>query len=254
MIATRLSSVWQVAGVAAAALCCYLVSQSVAAERTGLSKVDRQIAQANDEIARLQTELGTRGRMAQLESWNTKVLELKAPRPAQFVADGTQLVALYATKGRPALQLDPNIVAQQGDTTKVTYQPAPAPAAPSVAPVPNRVPDAPDVAPPRALLQTAAFVRPKPQALAPHVQHVSATKPDHSAEPADASDAQPLLRTATFVRAKPQRLAPEAPSIERAAYRPAAARPIKLASLLPSDIADIAASERGKGRRAKADR
>ena len=36
IVATRLSAVWQVAGVAAAALCCYLVSQSVASERAGL--------------------------------------------------------------------------------------------------------------------------------------------------------------------------------------------------------------------------
>ncbi len=235
MIATRLSSVWQVAGVAAAALCCYLVSQSVAAERAGLGKVDRQIAQARDEIARLQTELGTRGRMDQLESWNNQALALKAPRPAQFVADGTQLVALYARNDRPALPLDQNIVASQGATTTVSYQPAP-----------------------------------QPKAAAPASAPVVA---DADADDSDAAPAQPLLRTATYVRPKPQRLAPEAPQVTRAAYHPddlsgedaapvhvakparAAARPrLTLASLLPDDIDDIAAAERGKGRRAKADR
>jgi hypothetical protein len=221
MIATtRLSSVWQVAGVAAAALCCYLVSQSVAAERAGLTKVDREISRTQDEIARLSTELGTRGRMEQLESWNTQVLGLKAPRPRQFVSGGTQLVALFAHNGRPALQLDPNIVQQQGDVTKVSYKPAPA-ATPTPAP-------APDIAPTRV----------QPEALAP---------------------AQPLLRTATYVRPKPERLAPDDTAIQHAAYHPDAA-PVRkastssLSSLLPPDIDDIAAAERGKGKRAKADR
>lgn len=207
MIATRLSAVWQVAGVAAAALCCYLVSQSVAAERAGLGKIDRRIGQAHDEIARLETELGARGRMDQLESWNMQALGLKAPRPAQFVADGTQLVALYARNGRPALQLDPDVVATQGDTTTVAYHPAP-----------------------------AATARVVPTAM-----------PRPAAEPAETVPAEPLLRTATFVRPKPQRLAPEAPIIH-VAFHPAAT------SLLPADIADIAAAERGKGLRAKADR
>jgi hypothetical protein len=206
MIATRLSSVWQVAGVAAAALCCYLVSQSVAAERAGLIKVDREIARTQDDIARLNTELGARGRMEQLESWNTQVLELKAPRPAQYVSGGPQLVALYSRNGRPALQLDPTIVAQQGAVTKVAYQPAPVSA------------PAPEIA------------RPTP---AP----VEVETPS-----------QPLLRTATYVRAKPQRFAPDEAPVVRAAYRPV------VASLLPADIADIAAAERGKGRSAKADR
>ncbi len=236
MIATRLSSVWQVAGVAAAALCCYLVSQSVAAERAGLTKVDREIARTQDDIARLNTELDTRGRMEQLESWNTQVLGLKAPRPTQFVSGGTQLVALFARNGRPALQLDPNIVAQQGDVTKVSYHPAPA-----VAPAPVAAP-APE----------------KPAPSAPSVD--------------DDAPAQPLLRTSTFVRPKPERLAPDAPPVEKAAYHPAAVEKVayhpapahvrlassssssSLSSLLPSDIAGLAASERGKGKRAKADR
>jgi hypothetical protein len=215
MIATRLSSVWQVFCVAAAALCCYLVSQSVAAERAGLGKVDREIQRAHDDIARLQTELGVRGREAQLESWNTQALSLKAARPVQYAVSGADLVARFARNGRPALPLDRNILDQQGDTTKVAYQPAPA-------------------------------AKPAPAPAAPAIE-------DESPAPA-----QPLLHTATYVRVKPQRLAPEAAPIVRAAYHPPVA-----ASLLPADIADIAATERGgsasaagrgKGSRAKADR
>lgn len=216
MIATtRLSSVWQVAGVAAAALCCYLVSQSVAAERAGLTKVDREITRTQDDIARLNTELGTRGRMEQLESWNTQVLGLKAPKPTQFVSGGTQLVALFSHDRRPALPLDPNIVAQQGDVTKVAYKPAPvAIPAPDVAP--TRVqPEA--EAPAQPLLRTATYVRPRPERLAPD---------------------EPAIQHTAFHPAPVRKAAPSS----------------SLSSLLPADIDAIAAAERGKGKSAKADR
>lgn len=160
MIAARLSSVWQVAGVAVAALCCYLVSQSVAAERANLAKVDRQIASTKDEIAKLSTEIGARSRLTQLDSWNG-TFGLKAPRPAQYVESGVQLASLYGRKGQPTLQLDPNIVAQQGATHVVSYQ------APAAKPAP--APHAPEVVTPQApaqpMLRTAAYVRPKTTAL-----------------------------------------------------------------------------------------
>lgn len=165
MIATRLSSVWQVAGVAAAALCCYLVSQSVAAERASLAKVDRQIASAEHEITKLKTEISTRSRMGQLESWNA-VFALRAPRPAQVVSDGVQLVSLYGRHGRPALPLDPAIVAQQGAVDRVAYQKpassAPAPAPSHAAPAPAEAAPAPE----QPLLRIATYVRPKVDRLA----------------------------------------------------------------------------------------
>ena len=223
IVGTRLSAVWQVAGVAAAALCCYLVSQSVAAERAGLLKVDREIAQTHDEIAKLHTEIGVRGRMGQLERWNTEVLALQAPRPSQFVANGVQLASLYGRKGQPALQLNPAIVAQQGAVDKVAYSPSLAPQ-----------------------------VQPAPMAAGAAVH-----------EPAIASaPAQPLLRAATYIRPATNRLAPatgpsmSAPFLEKAAYQPA--RPIvRMAispvvtkpathaakSLLPADIGQLAARE-----------
>jgi len=164
MIATRLSSVWQVAGVAAAALCCYLVSQSVAAERASLAKVDRQIASAEHEITKLKTEISTRSRMGQLESWNA-VFALRAPRPAQVVSDGVQLVSLYGRHdGRPALPLDPAITAQQGPVDRVAYQ-KPAPSAPAPAPS-HAAPAEAAPAPEQPLLRIATYVRPKVDRLA----------------------------------------------------------------------------------------
>ncbi len=164
IVATRLSAVWQVAGVAAAALCCYLVSQSVASERAQLIKVDRQIAATHDQIAGLQMEIGVRARMGQLESWNRDVLALQAPRPSQFVASGVQLASLYGRKTAPALRLDPAIVPQQGGPTMAAYHapaaPLAVPAAPAHAGTAASSSTAPDMPATQPLLRTAAYVRP----------------------------------------------------------------------------------------------
>ena len=226
MIATRLSAVWQVAGVAAAALCCYLVSQSVAAERAGLDKVDRQIAAAHDDIAKLQTEIGVRARMGQIESWNRDVLALQAPRPSQFVASGVQLASLYGRKGAPALQLDPAIAAQQGSPTTVAYHPAPTHAQPApAAPIP--VAPTPEVAPSQPLLRTATFVRPAPDRLG-------------GAQPS-APSAAPVMQKASFEVIKPAADAPKAKARVVAPVKVARAEAPK--SLLPDDIATLAARE-----------
>ena len=231
MIATRLSAVWQVAGVAAAALCCYLVSQSVAAERAGLNKVDRQIAETHDAIARLQMEIGVRARMGQLESWNRDVLALQAPRPSQFVPSGVQLASLYGRKGQSVLQLDPAIAAQQGSPTNVSYQPA----RPQTQQAPTVTTPVPEAMPPQPLLRNAAFVRPAPDRLSGMSSVATAT---------------PVVQKASFEPIKPNSAAKL--SFEPA-KAPAAPRvkptPVKLAArdslkpLLPDDIGALAARE-----------
>ena len=55
--------------------------ESVATERASLEKVDRQIADTRDDIAKIEMEIGVRARMGQLESWNREVLAPQAPRP-----------------------------------------------------------------------------------------------------------------------------------------------------------------------------
>jgi hypothetical protein len=67
MIARSFKSVIWVATVGGAALACYMVSLRVATERADLVKVEHQILAAKREIRMLQTELGTRGRMSQLD-------------------------------------------------------------------------------------------------------------------------------------------------------------------------------------------
>jgi hypothetical protein len=62
-----------------------MLSLNVASERAELSRIERQIIATKQEIRLLQTELGTRGRMAQLEQWNAEVLALAAPASNQFL-------------------------------------------------------------------------------------------------------------------------------------------------------------------------
>jgi len=237
IIATRLSAVWQVAGVAAAALCCYLVSQSVAAERASLEKVDRQIADTRDDIAKLQTEIGVRARMGQLESWNRNVLALQAPRPSQFVASGLQLASLYGRHGQPALQLDPAIASQQGSPMNAAYQPAapaqaktqPAPAAPMpVAPTPQ-------IAPTPPMLRIAAYVRPAPDRLAGDASATAAPSTP-TVQKASLEVVKPAIEDAPKAKPKPDaKLKADAP------VKLAHADPVR--SLLPADIGQLAARE-----------
>jgi hypothetical protein len=85
MMSRGFKPVGWVAGVAAAALGCYMLSLNVASERAELAKLERGIIMAKREIRSLETELGTRGRLQQLESWNANVLALSAPTSAQFL-------------------------------------------------------------------------------------------------------------------------------------------------------------------------
>ena len=79
MIARGFKPVAWVAAVALPALGCYMLSLKVAAERAELANVETRILAARQDIRTLQTELGTRGRLQQLEQWNADVLALAAP-------------------------------------------------------------------------------------------------------------------------------------------------------------------------------
>jgi hypothetical protein len=100
MSARNFHSISMAAGVAAAALGCYMVSLRVAAERTTLEQVETRIVLAQRDIRLLQTEVGTRGRLAQLEKWNVKVLALSAPDANQFLQGSFQLATLVRPRDR----------------------------------------------------------------------------------------------------------------------------------------------------------
>ena len=115
MSAHGFKSVFMVGGIAAAALGCYLVSLRVASERAALESVENKIVLAQRDIRLLSTEIGTRGRLAQLERWNVKVIRLAAPSADQFVESSFQLATLAKPDAKPALE------------APVVYASAPAP-------------------------------------------------------------------------------------------------------------------------------
>ena len=101
MSARGFGSLISAGAVAGAALGFYLVSLRVASERAALESVESEIALAQRDIRLLQTELGTRGRLAQLERWNVRFIRLSAPTADQFVDGGFQLATLIKPQARP---------------------------------------------------------------------------------------------------------------------------------------------------------
>ena len=87
-------SVFMVASCATAALGCYMVSLRVASERAQLEDVEGRIVVAQRDMRVLQTEIGTRGRLSQLERWNAGAFALSAPGADQFVKGGFELARL----------------------------------------------------------------------------------------------------------------------------------------------------------------
>jgi len=122
MSARSFRSVFMVASCAGAALGCYLVSLNVASERASLEDVENRIVLAQRDIRSLQTEIGTRGRLAQLERWNVKVLALSAPSADQFLEGGFQLARL--ARPQEKLNVEAPVV--------LASAPAPQPTSPSL--------------------------------------------------------------------------------------------------------------------------
>jgi hypothetical protein len=116
MSAHGFKSVFMVGAIAGTALACYLVSLRVASERAELESVENKIVLAQRDIRLLNTEIGTRGRLAQLERWNVKVIRLSAPTADQFVESSFQLATLAKPEARPAVE------------APLVYASAPAPA------------------------------------------------------------------------------------------------------------------------------
>jgi hypothetical protein len=124
MIAQRFRPVAWVAGVATAATMLYMISAQVAAERGRLEAIDQQIADTRDQIRQLQTEMGSRASLRQLERWNGEVLALSAPSARQYVngEDGISAISssnlgaegvapppvMAAVLAKPATPLAPN--------------------------------------------------------------------------------------------------------------------------------------------------
>ena len=122
MSARSFGSLFMVASCAGAALGCYLVSLNVASERAALEDVENKIVTTQRDIRSLQTEIGTRGRLAQLERWNVRVLALSAPSADQFLEGGFQLARL--ARPQEKLNVEAPVV--------LASAPAPQPTSPSL--------------------------------------------------------------------------------------------------------------------------
>ena len=130
MSAVSFRSVFMVASCAGAALGCYLVSLRVASERSALEDVETQIVLAQRDIRVLQTEIGTRGRLAQLERWNVKVMALSAPTADQFLKGGFELARFTTPEQKPAIDAPVVLASAPAPERPSAATPAPASRAP----------------------------------------------------------------------------------------------------------------------------
>ena len=173
-------SVFMVASCAGAALGCYLVSLRVASERAALEGVETRIVLTQRDIRLLQTEIGTRGRLAQLERWNVKVLALSAPTADQFLDGGFALAKMVAPQHQVDLQA-PVVLASA---------PANGPR-PQVEGAPRQLPD------------------PQPGVSASQMLHTASLKREISIDQEPPALPKPPAAAATLAPAKPQAFKPK---------------------------------------------
>lgn len=135
MIAHRFRPVVWVVGCAFAATALYTVSLGVASERTRLEDLDRQIASTERDIRQLETELGTRASLRQLERWNGEVLALSAPKAGQFRAQESALKSMDGNALPGESFAPPPVMVAAATRTNVIPVSATAPQTASVTPV-----------------------------------------------------------------------------------------------------------------------
>jgi hypothetical protein len=221
MIARGFKPVAWVAAIGVAALSCYMLSLRVASERAELASLDQRIIATRQAIRSLQTELGTRGRLQQLEQWNAEVLALSAPVAGQFVESNVAL-ARFDTSG-------PDFGDRQAEVRLASAAAGQAATAPGATPAaPTAVPAAPRV--------VLAAARPdqvaKPNAVQPTIQRASLTTADR----APAATRAPVERVALA----PRPAADRQPTAQRPARPTVAVRnvsaPARAPSLLNDDV------------------
>ena len=135
MIARGFKPVAWVGAVGTAALCCYMLSLQVAAERAELASLERRIVATQQSIRSLQTEIGTRGRLSQLEQWKTEVLALSAPVADQFLESNVSL-ARFDVRG-DALDNRSQVRMASAETPARPASAAPPPVRTASAPAPS---------------------------------------------------------------------------------------------------------------------
>jgi len=220
-------SVFMASVVAGAALGCYLVSLRVASERAALEQVETEIVLAQRDIRLLQTEIGTRARLAQLERWNVRVLALSAPTADQILGDKFQLARMISPERKPAMEA-PVILAS----------------APAVAPTQLQPEGQPVMAAPAGqLLHEASLTLPEPKALdrkPARPEAIEAASPKSRTSKTD-------IEVASAAAAKLSESKKKAGEKTVKASAPALTKPVRTAKVDP--LAPLPAEPTGKGSR-----
>jgi hypothetical protein len=192
MSARGFGSVLSAGAVVGAALGFYLVSLRVASERAALEEVETKIALTQRDIRLLETEIGTRGRLAQLERWNVKFIRLSAPNADQFVDGGFQLATLVAPSKAPAI--DAPVVLASAPIPPADRQPRLTSDADEIeAVLPTSSPPASE------LLHVASYSVPERKAAAPVTAKPSTPRPEavSGKAPVKVAPATKSVKTAT---------------------------------------------------------
>ena len=242
-------SVFMVASCAGAALGCYMVSLRVASERAKLEGVETRIVLAQRDMRVLQTEIGTRGRLSQLERWNAGAFALGAPAADQFLKGGFELARL----ARPERKVD--------FQAPVVLASAPAPSkAPAVGQPETDDSGAPTLATsPDALLHQASLktetreVPARPIATLPQAIATSTDKPANAAKPAlNKSVEKPGLEAAhPFKKAGAELASKKSVDKPKVVTAQAVTKPVRMAKVDP--LAPLPGKHSGHSKDAAAD-
>ncbi len=204
MIARGFKPVAWVAAVGAAALGCYMLSLQVAAERADLAGLERRIVSTQQHIRALHTELGTRGRVQQLQAWNDEVLALVAPVSGQYLAGGVTLARFDTRQPVLADQAEVRMASAEVPATAAPAAPIAVPrraVAAAPAPAPLQQPSMIH----RASVTVAAAPAPAPVRARPE-----AVRPAAAAAGPPAQPARPAVQRARVASAEPARARPAA--------------------------------------------
>ncbi|MDO9370409.1 MAG: hypothetical protein Q7T68_17720 [Sphingopyxis sp.] len=148
MAARKLQGIGLVLLVLIFAMMLYPVSLKVAATRSELTRIERQIDRTRDNIRYLESELAVRASMRQLEQWNADTFGYSAPDADQYLANERQLASLdRLPRARGANEVAPVLMAMVS------------PVAVADAPKADRAADKPAAVKPVVLAQAETAVR-----------------------------------------------------------------------------------------------
>lgn len=148
MAARKLQGIGLVLLVLIFAMALYPVSLKVAATRSELARIEKQIDRTQSNIRYLESELAVRASMRQLEQWNAESFGYSAPSASQYLASERQLASLdRVPRARGANEVAPVLMAM--------VSPVVMPDAPKASPVASK----PAAAKPVVLAQAETGVR-----------------------------------------------------------------------------------------------